>query len=93
MRLLNEMKLLIKIWSLKYKTMPSYCLKWRKNTENVKPRVSETSNGKTMLSSKCAIWDRKKSRFIKKQEASGILSSLGLKTPLSKVSLVGDILF
>ena len=45
-----------------------------------------------MLLSKSAICDSKKSRFIKKQEASGILSSLGLITPLSKVSLLGDIL-
>ena len=46
-----------------------------------------------MLLSKCAISSSKKSRFIKKQEASGILSSLGLRTPLSKVPLLGDILF
>ena len=46
-----------------------------------------------MLLSKCAICGSKKSRFIKKQEASGILSSLGLKTPLSKITLFGDILF
>ena len=44
-----------------------------------------------MLLSKCAIYGSKKSRFIKKQEASGILSSLGLRTPLSKVSLLGNI--
>ena len=45
-----------------------------------------------MLLSKCAICGNKKSRFIKKQEPSGILSSLGLKTPLSKTPLFGDIL-
>ena len=44
-----------------------------------------------MLLSKCPICVSKKSRFIKKQEASGILSSLGLKTPLSKIPLLGDI--
>ena len=73
--------------------MSSYCLKCRKNTENINPRVSKTSNGKTMLLSKCAIYGSKKSRFIKKQEASGILSSLGLKTPLSRVLLLRDIFF
>ena len=52
-----------------------------------------TSNGKRMLSSKCATYGSKKSIFIKKQEASGVLSSLGLRTPLSKVPLLGDILF
>ena len=46
-----------------------------------------------MILSKCTIWGSKKSRFIKKQEGSGILSNLGLKTPLSKIPLLGDILF
>ena len=46
-----------------------------------------------MLLSKCAVCGAKKSRFIKKQEAKGILSSLGLKTPLNKIPLLGDILF
>ena len=72
--------------------MKSYCLKCKKDTENINPRVSNTSNGKTMILSKCAICGSKKSRFIKKQEASGILSSLGLITPLSKAPLLGDIL-
>ena len=40
--------------------MSSYCLKCRKNTENINPRVSNTSNGKTMLLSKCAMWGGKK---------------------------------
>ena len=63
-----------------------YCLKCKNNTEN-------SSNNKTMLLSKCAICGSKKSRFIKKQEASGILSSLGPKIPLSKIPLFGDTLF
>ena len=46
-----------------------------------------------MILSKCAICGSKKSRFIKNQEAKGLLSSLGLKTPLSKIPLLGDILF
>ena len=46
-----------------------------------------------MLLSKCGICGSKKSRFIKKQEASGLLNSLGLKTPLSKIPFFGDILF
>ena len=73
--------------------MTPYYLKCRTNEKNINPIVSETSNGKTMLLSKCAICGSKKSRFIKKQEASGILSSLGLKTPLSKVPLFGNTLF
>ena len=46
-----------------------------------------------MILSKCVICGRKKSRFIKNQEAKGLLSNLGITTPLSKVSILGDILF
>ena len=42
---------------------------------------------------KCTVWGIKKSTFVKKQEAKGLLSSLDLQTPLSKVPLLGDILF
>ena len=73
--------------------MKSYCLKCKKDTENINPRVSNTSNGKTMLLSKCAKCSSKKSRFIKNQEAKKLLSNLGLRTPLSKVPLLGNILF
>ena len=55
------------------------------------PAVSKPSNGKTMLLSKCAICDSKKPRFIKKQEAKGLLSNLGLKTPLNKIPILGDV--
>ena len=72
--------------------MKSYCLKCRKNTENINPRVSKTSNGRTMVLSKCAICGSKKSRFIKNQEAKGLLSSLGLRTPLGTV-LIDNVLF
>ena len=50
-------------------------------------------NGRIMLLSKCAVRDSKKSKFIKEQEASALLSSLGIKTPLSKIPLVGPLLF
>ena len=46
-----------------------------------------------MILSKCAICSSKKSRFIKHQEAKGLLSNLGLRTPLIKVPILGDILF
>ena len=73
--------------------MESYCLKCKKYTENINPQVSSTSNGKIMILSRCAICNTKKSKFIKQQEAKGLLSKLGIKTPLSKISLLGDILF
>ena len=53
----------------------------------------KTKNCRTVLLSKCAVSGGKKSRFIKEQEAKGILSSLGLKTPLNKMPLLADILF
>ena len=65
----------------------------QKNTKSVNPRVSAISNGRTMILSKCAICGGKKSKFIKKQEAKGLLSSLGIRTPLSKIPLLGDVLF
>ena len=55
--------------------------------------MSRTSNGKTTILSNCAICGSKKSKFIKKQEANGLLSSLGIKTPLSKILLLGNVLF
>ena len=73
--------------------MQSYCLKCKKNTESINPKVSKTSNGKTMVLSKCAICGSKKSKFIKYQQAKGLLSNLGIRTPLNKIPLLGDILF
>ena len=73
--------------------MKSYCLKCKKDTENINPRISNTSNGRTMILLKCAICGSKKSRFTKIQEAKGLLSNLGVRTPLSKVPILGDILF
>ena len=65
----------------------------RKDTENIDRRVSKTSNNRTMVLSKCAICGSEKSIFIKNQEAKGLWSNLGIKTPLSKVPILGDILF
>ena len=73
--------------------MLPYCLKCKKNTESINPRVLKTSNGKTMMFSKCAICGSKKSKFIKEQRAKGLLSNLGIRTPLNKILLLGDILF
>ena len=79
--------------------MLSCCLKCKKkkkkkrNTESIDPKVFATSNGKTMILSKCAICGSKKSKFIKKQEEKGLLSNLGIRTPLRKILLLGDALF
>ena len=73
--------------------MNSYCLKCRKDTENIDSKVSNTRNCRTIILSKCAICGSKKSRFIKNQKAKGLLSNLGVRTPLCKVPLLGDVLF
>ena len=68
------------------------CLKYRKDTANTNSRVSKTSNNRTMILTKCAKCGSKKSRFIKNQEAKGLLRNLGIRRPLSKVPILGDIL-
>ena len=73
--------------------MESYCLKCKKHTKNIDPQVSSTSNGKLMILSKCEICGSKKSKFINKQEASTLLSKFGIKIPLSKIPILGDVLF
>ena len=73
--------------------MKSYCLKCKKNTESIDPQVSSTSNGRAMILSKCVICNSKKSRFIKHQEAKVLLSKLGIKTTVSKIPILSDILF
>ena len=65
----------------------------KENTENINPKVSATSNGRAMILSKSAICGSKKSRFIKNQEEKGLLSKLEIEIPLSKVPILGDILY
>ena len=72
--------------------MLSYCLKGREKTDSKNPKLVKTKNGRMMVSSNCAVCGSKKSRFIKEQGASGILSSLGLRKTLSKIPLVDPIL-
>ena len=67
--------------------------KKKKNAESIDVKVSATSNGKTMVLSKHAMCGPKKLKLIKKKEQKGLLSNLGIRTPLSKIPLLGDILF
>ena len=70
-----------------------YCLKCRKITESKNLKVAGAKNRRIMFSSNCVESDGKKSKFFKQQEASVLLNSLGIKTPLCKFSLVGLLLF
>ena len=67
--------------------MKTYCVKCKKDTEIVR-----TKNNRLAMQSKCSVCGIKKSRFIKEQEAKGLLSNLGIKTPLSKIPLL-NVLF
>ena len=64
-----------------------------KNTESKNPNPVKTKNGRIMLLSQCAVCNSGKLKFIKEQEARGLLSSLGIKTPLSQITLLGPLLF
>ena len=67
-------------------------MKCWKNTESKNPKVEMIKNGRIMLLSKCAVCHSKKSKFIKEQEASGLLSRLGIKIPLNKIPSLGNLL-
>ena len=68
--------------------METYCVKRRKKTENLNSNTFKKKNGRLIMQSKCPDCGFKKSRFVKEQEAKGLLSNLGSKTPLSKIPLL-----
>ena len=72
--------------------MNTYCVKCKKDTENIDPKIFKTKNNRLYMQSKCPVCGIKKSRFVKEQEAKGLLSNLGIKTPLSEILLL-NILF
>ena len=73
--------------------MSSFCLKCGENTKNIILQVSKAINGGAIILSKCVVCDDKKSKFIKKQEGKGLLNNLGIKTLLSKIPILRDVLF
>ena len=73
--------------------MTSYVVKWRKDKENIDPKIVRTKNTGLVRQSKCSVRGIEKSRFLKEQEAKGSLSNLGIKTPLSKIPLLNILLF
>ena len=72
--------------------MKTYCLKCKKDTENIDPKIVRTKNNRLLMQSKCSDCKNKKSRFVKEQEAEGLLSNLGINTPFSKIPLL-NVLF
>ena len=67
-------------------------MKCKKDTKNIVPKMVRTKNNRLIMQSKCSVCGIKKSRFVKEQEAKGLLSNLGIKTPLSKIPLL-NVLF
>ena len=72
--------------------MKTYCVKCRRDTENIDPKIVGTKNNRLIMQSKCPACGIKKSRIVKEQEANGLLSNLGIKTPLSRIPL-SNVLF
>ena len=72
--------------------MNTYFLKWKTNTSNIDPKMVKTKNNRLLMQSKCSVCGSKKSRFLKEQGAKGLLSNLGIKTPLGKIPLL-NVLF
>ena len=72
--------------------MLTYCLKCKVNIKNIDSEIAKIRNNRLMLPSKCAICGSKKTRFMKGKEAKGLLSNLGIKSRLSKIPVLGNIL-
>ena len=73
--------------------MNTYCVKCRKGTENIEPKIVRTKNNRLVMQSKCSVCGIKKSRlFEKEQKAKGLFSNLGIKTALTKIPLL-NVLF
>ena len=64
--------------------MKTYCIKCKKDIENIVPKIVRTKNNRLLMQTECSDCRNKKSRFVKEQEAKGLLSNLGIKTPLSE---------
>ena len=72
--------------------MKTYCVKCRKDTESIDPKMVRTKNNRLIMQVKCSVCGTKKWRFVKEQEAKGLLSNLEIETTLSKIPLL-NVLF
>ena len=72
--------------------MKTQCVKCRKETENIDPKMVRTRNNRLIMQSKYSVCGIKKSIFVKEQKAKDLLNNLGIKTPLSKIPLI-NVLF
>ena len=72
--------------------MKTYCVKCRRDSENIDPKMIRIKNNRLVMQWKCSVCGIKKSRFVKEQEGKGLLSNSEIKTPLSKIWLL-NVLF
>ena len=72
--------------------MKTYCVKCRKDTENIDPKMVRTKNNRLIMQSKCSVCGIKKTKIVKEQKTKGLMSNLGIRTPLSKIPLL-NVLF
>ena len=72
--------------------MKTYCSKCKRDTDNIDSKIFKTKNNRLIMQSKYSVCKNKKSRFVKEQDAKGLLSNLGIKTPLNKIPLL-NVLF
>ena len=72
--------------------MKTYCVKCIKDTENLNSEMFKTKNNRLIMQSKCSVCGTKTSSFVKEEEAKGLLSNLGIKTPSSKIPLLNVLL-
>ena len=67
--------------------MKTYCMTCREDTEKIDPKMVRTKHNRLIMQEKCPVWRIKKSRFVKEQEAKGLMSNLGIKASLSEIPL------
>ena len=72
--------------------MKTYCVKCRKDTNNINLKIFRAKNNRLLMQSTCSDCKNKKSRFAKEQDAKGLFSNLGINTPFSKIRLL-NVLF
>ena len=72
--------------------MKTYCVQCKTNTDNIDSKIFKIKNNRLLMQSKCSVCKNKKSRFVKEQEAKGLLSILGINTPVNKIPLL-NVLF
>ena len=75
------------------KTLKTYCASFKQNTVNKISSFKRAKQNRLVLVSNCAVCMKKKSNFIKNQEASRLLSDLRLRIPINKIPVLGKIFF